>query len=100
VNCNSGQWAVSPVSPVRSGTQLTVNWSAPADHQGTAWIGVAKEGLDSAEAGRSDWKRAQAGPCGEVQMAAPATPGVYYAYIFPDNGYGVVGGPTRLVVDP
>ena len=99
VDCNSGQFAVSPVSPVGSGSQLTVNWSAPANHQGTAWIGWAKEGLDPAEAGRSQWQRLGTGGCGSIQMKAPDAPGVYYAHVFPDNGYGAVGSPGRFVVN-
>jgi hypothetical protein len=95
LNCN-GQWAVRAVSPVRAGSPVTINYSAPADHQTTAWIGL---GVDPGDAGRI-WDRVPAGSCGSIQLKAPPTPGVYYAYIYPDNGYGNVGSPDRVVVDP
>ena len=96
-SCN-GQFAARAVTPVHVGSPVTINVSAPADHQATAWVGIAREGQHSDEAGKN-WDRVPAGSCGDVRLKAVDAPGVYYAYVYPDNGYGVVARSAPFVVE-
>lgn len=95
-------WSVTPTTPIRSGVKFTMSWSAPANHSDKAWIGIVRAGEKPENGARTSWEYLDnAGTSGSRQFAYPApTPGVWEAYIYPDNGYAPSAGPYAFVVDP
>jgi hypothetical protein len=98
-----GQWGVQPNTPIRAGQLFSMNWAAPANHSGYAWIGIARDGEPSDNGAQTAWEylKNDAGTCGkrDFEKTVP-TPGVWVAYIYANNGYSAIAGPVRFVVDP
>jgi hypothetical protein len=102
VTATNAQWVVTPQTPIRAGQKFTMSWSVPAPHDEKAWIGIVKAGGFVEEGARVSWEYlANAGTSGSRQFTYPApTPGVWNAYIYPDNGYKPIAGPFEFVVAP
>jgi hypothetical protein len=98
-NCNSGQYSLAGVPPARQGQQITVNWTAPANHPDGDWIGMFPENATPAEGRTVAWQWVPKGPCGYVILTAPG-PGRYYIYYLANRGYSPIGGGVFLAVSP
>lgn len=100
-DCSGRVYSLAGVAPVRVGQQVTVNWSAPANHSATDWIGIFPEGQVPGSSGvLLDWRYVPKGPCGYVYINAPSKPGRYYVYYLENNSYKPIGGGRLLVVNP
>jgi hypothetical protein len=98
-NCNSGQYSLAGVPPTRTGGQITVNWTAPANHSERDWIAIFPEGVTPNEGANVGWQWVPKGPCGYVLLNAPG-PGRYNIWLLADGGYSPIGGAVSLLVNP
>ncbi len=98
-NCNSGQYSLAGVPPTRTGGQITVNWTAPANHPERDWIAIFPDGVTPQEAANWGYKYVGPGACGYVLLTAPP-PGKYSIYCLGSGGFPPLGGAVTLVVNP
>jgi fibronectin type 3 domain-containing protein len=87
----------SPSSVATAGT-ITVNWTAPAGHSTSDWIGLFAVG--SSNTSYLDYRYTSGAMSGTVTFTAPATPGSYEFRLLPNNGYAsvAVSNPVQVQV--
>jgi fibronectin type 3 domain-containing protein len=87
--------SASPTSAA-PGATVTVNWTAPAGHSTSDWIGLFAVG--SPNSSYLAYQYTTSATSGAVSFTAPATPGSYEFRFLPNNGYTSVASSNALQV--
>ena len=73
---------------VAAGGTISVNWSAPADHSASDWVGLYRVGASDYE--YLAWQYTGGSAAGVMGFAAPAEPGQYELRYFLEDGFSRV----------
>ena len=85
VGANAAYSVTAAPLTVNSGSNITVNWTAPVGHSLADWVGLYRTG--TAETAFLAYQYLPAGNSGTLNFGAPATPGVYEFRCYPNNGF-------------